>query len=93
MNWPKIINKANQDSGYPPQRHVPQLDEDFDKLVYETFSTTYGKELLKFLDENFLREPLWEPGNQLENCYFMEGRNNLVRLFIDRKKAYKRNNT
>ena len=82
-----MVTDANIRNGYP----APAEEKvDFDKLVYDTFSTTHGKELLSFLEKKFLMEPIWEPNNTEINCYFMEGRNNLVRLFIDRKDAYRK---
>ncbi len=92
-----MVNNANQQCGYPPQEiseyGCPPPGTEFDRLVWETFSTTYGKELLDFLEDHFLKEPIWEPQNHEKNCYFMEGRNNLIRMFINRKKIYKERNT
>ena len=88
-----MVNNANQQCGYPPQQPTdygcPEPGTEFDKLIYETFSAPYGKALLEFLEEKLLKEPIWEPQNAEENCYFMEGRNNLVRMFINRKKLYR----
>ena len=88
MNWEVMITKANEQAGYTSSPPPGEFGDDFDKLVFETFSTVYGKELLKFLEENLLLKPIWEPNNSEINCYFMEGRNNLVRVFIARKLAY-----
>lgn len=85
MKWEEMIANANQNTGYAPSG---EFGDEFDKLVYETFSTTYGKELLDFLEKNLLLKPIWEPNNSEINCYFMEGRNHLVRMFITRKLAY-----
>lgn len=92
-----MVNNANQQCGYPPQENreygCPEPGTEFDKLVYETFSTPYGKALIGFLEEWFLKEPIWEPLRPEKNCYFMEGRNNLIRMFINRKDLYKRRNS
>lgn len=93
FKWEQIVNRANVKHGYPPPTSEGEFGKEFDKLVYETFSTTYGKELLNFLEKNLLMKPIWNPSNPEVNSYFMEGRNNLVRLFIKRKEAYKNGET
>ncbi len=96
MKINEMVNKANRQSGYPPQQPeeygCPEPGTEFDKLVYETFSTTYGKALLEYLEKKCLMEPIWEPQNPEKNCHFMEGRNNLIRMFINRKKIYRERN-
>lgn len=89
----KFADLINSKHGYPSQKVDGEFGKEFDELVYNTFSTGHGKELLAFLEKNMLMKSIWEPNNNEINCYFMEGRNNLVRLFIDRKAAFRRNNT
>lgn len=86
MKWDEMISQANTHAGYG----VPEgeFGNEFDKLVFETFSSPSGLALLKFLETNLLLKSIWDPNNSEINCYFMEGRNNLVRLFIERKLAY-----
>ncbi len=97
-SYNEMVNEANQRCGYPPQEPIPEYGcpppgTAFDELIYETFSTLSGKALLEFLEKNLLCEPIWEPLKPEKNCYFMEGRNNLIRMFINRKKIYKERNT
>lgn len=86
MNIEEIIKESNRLNGYgqPPS----EFGEEFDALVYKTFSSTMGKELLYFMEKNMLMKPIWTPNQSEKLAYFLEGRNNLIRLFRERIEVF-----
>ncbi len=65
-----------------------EFGEEFDALVYQTFCTPMGKQLLYFMEKNMLLKAIWNPNQNEKLAYFYEGRNNLVRLFKERMEVF-----
>lgn len=70
--------------GIPTPKPKVQAGEEslFDNLIYETFRTDTGRQLIKLLEERFVRQLTWRPGCPEGYAEFRAGQNDLVVYFI-----------
>ena len=57
----------------------PVVINDIDKLCLQVFGTEEGQKLLKWMREQTVEQPCWNPGSDPSVGYFLEGRCSLVK--------------
>lgn len=64
----------------PPEAKKIQSDVEkrLKSLVFETFSTTAGQQLLDLLDDLYIRQQCWAPGAKDGYAEWRAGQNNIV---------------
>jgi hypothetical protein len=71
MGWDEL--EAVQQALQPPQA------SDVDKLCLRVFGTEEGQKLFKWLRDQTIEQPAWNPGADASYGYFLEGRCSLVK--------------